>query len=143
MTKNNEPQSAYGINVVSAFVPPVLDKINMIEFVDSRFEQYSNNGIEDMEVYIVNCLTQPEPDFWTTIQRYSSMHEEVTEKYKMRTDHWLFWYDTYFPNLAGVRNENTDLIQKSARAMLEGGKLSNEDFLLLYAQYQVLLEELL
>ena len=86
MTKNNEPQSAYGINVVSAFVPPVLDKINMIEFVDSRFEQYSNNGIEDMEVYIVNCLTQPEPDFWTTIQRYSSIHEEVTEKYKMRTD---------------------------------------------------------
>ena len=81
------------------------DLINMIEFVDSRFEQYSNNGIEDMEVYIVNCLTQPEPDFWTTIQRYSSIHEEVTEKYKMRTDHW-WWH--IFP-LRRTSNESKKL----------------------------------
>ena len=63
--------------VVQTFVPPVLNKINLIEFVDNRFEQYSNNGIEDTEVYISNCLTQPEPDFWTLIKKYNSIQDGV------------------------------------------------------------------
>ena len=129
--------------VVQTFVPPVLNKINLIEFVDNRFEQYSNNGIEDTEVYISNCLTQPEPDFWTLIKKYNSIQDGFSEDLKMRTDHWLFWYDAYFPNLAGLRDENTDLIQKSCVALLENGTLQNEEFEKFFAQYQAYIEALI
>ena len=129
--------------VVQTFVPPVLNKINLIEFVDNRFEQYSNNGIEDKEVYISNCLTQPEPDFWTLIRKYNSIEDKFGEDLKMRTDHWLFWYDAYFPNLAGIRDDNTDLIQKSCKALLENETLQNEEFEKLFAQYQAYIEALL
>lgn len=125
------------------FIAPRLDKINMIEFIDSRFEQYSNNGIEDMEIYITNCLTQPEPDFWTVISKYSSINNTMSEQKKMRTDHWLFWYDCYFPNLSSTRNEVTDLIQKSCLAMLENDTLNDEDFERLFAQYEKEIAKLL
>lgn len=143
--KENEylERSQVWANVVQTFVPPVLDKINLIEFVDNRFEQYSNNGIEDKEVYISNCLTQPEPDFWTLIRKYNSIEDKFGEDLKMRTDHWLFWYDAYFPNLAGTRDDNTDLIQKSCKALLENGTLQNEEFEKLFAQYQAYIEALL
>lgn len=143
--KENEylERSQVWANVVQTFVPPVLDKINLIEFVDNRFEQYSNNGIEDKEVYISNCLTQPEPDFWTLIRKYNSIEDKFGEDLKMRTDHWLFWYDAYFPNLAGTRDDNTDLIQKSCKALLENGTLQNEEFEKLFAQYCAYSEALL
>lgn len=143
--KENEylERSQVWANVVQTFVPPVLDKINLIEFVDNRFEQYSNNGIEDKEVYISNCLTQPEPDFWTLIRKYNSIEDKFGEDLKMKTEHWLFWYDAYFPNLAGTRDDNTDLIQKSCKALLENGTLQNEEFEKLFAQYCAYSEALL
>tara|TARA_R100000278_G_scaffold28129_1_gene25548 strand:- start:902 stop:1342 length:441 start_codon:yes stop_codon:yes gene_type:complete len=132
-------------NVVQTFVPPVLDKINLIEFVDNRFEQYSNKGEQhsDETVYIVNSLTQPEPDFWTLIRKYNSIEDKFGEDLKMKTEHWLFWYDAYFPNLAGTRDDNTDLIQKSCKALLENGTLQNEEFEKLFAQYCAYSEALL
>tara|TARA_B100001939_G_C16925087_1_gene611207 strand:- start:1336 stop:1776 length:441 start_codon:yes stop_codon:yes gene_type:complete len=132
-------------NVVQTFVPPVLDKINLIEFVDNRFEQYSNKGEQhsDEIVYITNCLTQPEPDFWTLIRKYNSIEDKFGEDLKMKTEHWLFWYDAYFPNLAGTRDDNTDLIQKSCKALLENGTLQNEEFEKLFAQYCAYTEALL
>lgn len=131
--------------VVQTFVPPVLNKINLIEFVDNRFEQYSNKGEQhsDETVYIVNCLTQPEPDFWTLIRKYNSIEDKFGEDLKMKTEHWLFWYDAYFPNLAGTRDDNTDLIQKSCKALLENGTLQNEEFEKLFAQYCAYSEALL
>ena len=132
-------------NVVQTFLPPVLDKVNLIEFVDNRFEQYSNKGEQhsDETVYIVNCLTQPEPDFWTLIRKYNSIEDKFGEDLKMKTEHWLFWYDAYFPNLAGTRDDNTDLIQKSCKALLENGTLQNEEFEKLFAQYCAYSEALL
>ena len=61
----------------------------------------------------------------------------------MKTEHWLFWYDAYFPNLAGTRDDNTDLIQKSCKALLENGTLQNEEFEKLFAQYCAYSEALL
>lgn len=122
---------------------PPLNKINIILFIDDRFEEYSNNGDSDSEIYIINSLTQPHPDFKTVIQRFDSRVMEMKEQYFCDTGVYLFWNDCYFPSLSSPRNDTTDLIQKSCMAMVQNDTLKEKEFKKLYKQFVTEQEKLL
>jgi hypothetical protein len=123
-------------NMKQLFVAPNLDMSNYILMFDSRDIEAHNSETHSYDLWLFDCLTQPEPDFWTLCQKYSLAKNEIVETYKMRTDHFLFWLDCYNPNLSANRNSITDLIQKSCMSLSHENKLTNEEFETFYSEYE-------
>lgn len=115
------------------FITPELDKCAIVYSIQGKVEEtITPEKVISDKLVIVDCDTSAD-NFKTIVQVYEN--KKIQETFEMNTDQWLFWFDCYFPDMAGTRNVYTNLIQKICVELLRVEKLDNEEFEILWDLY--------